>query len=402
MKVKNIMFSGFAAAILMGTAQAATTPFEIASKAYVDSRISSVSDSTSEVIGDMEQDLNSGNDSNFDNPETVVDALNDLDDALNTKQNEADSNVSGTLRTGTHLTAGHGVATNLVNLDTALGTAESAIDTLEEAVNGDGTNPGLAEIVKGDPNDPTDNGLAGRVQTLEGTVGSGTMTVAGATQADVIAAINALDNKTEGIATDANLQQLETAVGLKQNEADSNVAAANMVTGSHLTAGHGVAANLVALDTNLVAAEGDIDDLETAVGSYDSTTGQGTGLLKDVADLQDTLNDQTNGLTPRVQALETTVGDSTAGLVKDVDDLQDTMGTGTLTGFSSGVDTVIAALNDLQANKLNKPIPNTCSAQSQHCVLHMDNTGALSWVDITVPYMEVSGGSEEPAGGGEG
>ena len=78
------------------------------------------------------------------------------------------------------------------------------------------------------------------------------------------------------------------------------------------------------------------------------------------------------------------------------------MGTGTLTGFSNGVDTVIAALNDLQANKLNKPIPNTCSAQSQHCVLHMDNTGELSWVDITVPYMEVSGGNEEPAGGSEG
>ena len=38
MKVKNIMFSGFAAAILMGTAQAATT-WSIASKAYVDSKV---------------------------------------------------------------------------------------------------------------------------------------------------------------------------------------------------------------------------------------------------------------------------------------------------------------------------------------------------------------------------
>ena len=388
MKVRNIMFSGFAAAILMGTANAATTPFEIASKAYVDAQVRGATSNVGDTIGDMTT-LQNGNDSNIDaGTDNVVDALNDLDDAIDTKQNEADSNVSGTLREGTHLTAGHGVATNLINLDTALGTAEGKIDSLEDAVNGDGTNPGLSEIVKGDPNDPTDNGLAGRVQTLEGTVGSGTMTVAGATQADVIAAINALDNKTEGIATDANLQQLETAVGLKQNEADSNVAAANMVTGSHLTAGHGVAANLVALDTNLVAAEGDIDDLETAVGSYDSATGQGTGLLKDVADLQDALNDQTTGLDPRVQALENTVGDSTAGLVKDVDDLQDTMGTGTLTGFSNGVDTVIAALNDLQANKLNKPIPNECSAQSEHCVLHMDNTGALSWVDITVPYTE--------------
>lgn len=390
MKVKNIMFSGFAAAILMGTAQAATTPFEIASKAYVDAQVRTTSNS----VGDMDN-LNDGNDTNFgENTDTVVEALNDLDDALNTKQDKTDSTISAAQASaGNHLTEGSGVAGNLVALDSALGTAEGKIDSLEDAVNGDGTNPGLSEIVNGDPNDPTDNGLAGRVQTLEGTVGSGTMTVAGATQADVIAAINALDSKTEGIATDANLQQLETAVGLKQNEADSNVATG---TYNYISAGHGVAANLVALDTGTKAAkdaadaaQADADALETTVNG-DPEDPNDNGLAGDVAALQDALNNQSTGLEARMTAAES-----------DIDGLQGTMGTGTLTGFSSGVDTVIAALNDLQANKLNKPIPNTCSAQSQHCVLHMDNTGELSWVDITVPYMEVSGGSEEPAGSGE-
>ena len=143
MKVKNIVFSGFAAAILMGTANAA--PFRIASQQYVDSRINATNDS----VGNLSTDLNSDANTNFgENTDTVVEALNDLDDAINTKQNEADSNVA----TGTynHLTAGHGVAGNLVALDTALGTAEGKIDSLEEAVNGDGTNPGLSEIVNGD------------------------------------------------------------------------------------------------------------------------------------------------------------------------------------------------------------------------------------------------------------
>ena len=44
MKVGNGMFSGFAAAILMGTVSAnATTPFRVASKVYVDTEISTLS-----------------------------------------------------------------------------------------------------------------------------------------------------------------------------------------------------------------------------------------------------------------------------------------------------------------------------------------------------------------------
>lgn len=378
MKVRNIMFSGFAAAILMGTANAATTPFEIASKAYVDAQVRGATSNVGDTIGDMTT-LQNGEGSNIgDDTDNVVDALNDLDTALNAKQNEADSNVAeGTYN---HLTAGHGVAGNLVSLDTALGTAEGKIDSLEDAVNGDGTNPGLSEIVNGDPDDPTDNGLAGRVQTLEGTVGSGTMTVAGATQADVIAAINALDNKTEGIATDANLQQLETAVGLKQDKADSTTGSGtyNYIASSSSA----VATNLGTLDTNLKR----VDD---AVGSYDSTTGTGTGLAKDVADIQSALTDQTTGLTPRVEALEETVGDATDGLVKDVADLQ--------TNKANAADVYTKTeMNSLLGAKIDRPAGNECTAGSGHCVLSMDNNGNLLWVDVTNPWtVEGGSGSEE-------
>ena len=117
MKVRNIMFFGFAAAILMGTANAAGT-FQIASKAYVDREVAAAASSASDVadtIGDMEQDLNSGNNSNFDNPETVVDALNDLDEAINTKQDTLTAGdniditnnvISATYTTGTASASG--------------------------------------------------------------------------------------------------------------------------------------------------------------------------------------------------------------------------------------------------------------------------------------------------------
>jgi len=54
MKVRGIMFYGFAAAILTGTAHAAATPFTIASQAYVDGQVTSAistaaADATSKV-----------------------------------------------------------------------------------------------------------------------------------------------------------------------------------------------------------------------------------------------------------------------------------------------------------------------------------------------------------------
>lgn len=57
-----------------------------------------------------------------------------------------------------------------------------------------------------------DTALDGRVDTLETKVGSGDMTVSGTAQADVIAAINALDTKTNGIASEGALTALQETV----------------------------------------------------------------------------------------------------------------------------------------------------------------------------------------------
>ena len=400
MKVKNIMFSGFAAAILMGTAQAATTPFEIASKAYVDSKFSTATSAASDVadaVGNMDN-LNDGNDTNFgENTDTVVEALNDLDDALNTKQDKSDSTISAAQASaGNHLTEGSGVAGNLVDLDSAIGTLETKVgndsvsDQIDDAI-GD-----LGNDANNQPYTDVADALADKVNVSDKATSIGTTSTA---SNDKWATELAVATVVEGITGGAGTvdQQIASALGSdftgdnayadvtaaladKQDKSDSTVDANDVTAANHLTAGAGVADNLVALGNALGTVEG-------TVGSWDSTNQTGSGLAADVAALQNTVNDQTNGLAARMTAAE-----------GDIDTLEATMGTGTLTGFSNGVDTVIAALNDLQSNKLNKPIPNSCSAQSQHCVLHMDNTGALSWVDITVPYMEVSGGSEEPAG----
>ena len=282
MKVKNIMFYGFAAAILMGTVSAnAATPFKIASQAYVDrqidnlsgangaiSEVSSAVDTLAGQIAGENETLDDGFTS-----DTVVGAVNELKDSV--------------------------------------GALETTVDTAT-------------------------TGLTARVGALEGTVGTGTMSVGGQSQADVIAAINALDTKTNGIATAGNLSQLETTVGTKQDKSDSTVATLSQGSYNHINAGTGVGLNLVALDTALGTAEGDIDALEAAIGTLPANT--------NIADALDAKQD----------------------------DLSQTQ-----------LDSITAAANLLAAGY------NTCinqSGGSGHCVLSA-SSGGLEWIDVTSPFQ---------------
>ena len=381
MKVRNIMFFGFAAAILMGTANAAGT-FQIASKAYVDSRVSSASSAASEVadaVGDMD-DLGDTENSNITSgTDNLVDAVNDLDAALNTKQNVSDSSVTNA---GNHLTAGNGVGANLEALDTALVTAEGAISTLNEQINGD-------------PEDSTDNGLAGDIEDLQDAIGTlpansniadlldgkvdkadAATTIRGVSSASddkwatELAVATIVDGLTGGGGTVS--QQIADALGSdftgqdayadvtaaladKQDKSDSNVTTA----GTYIQTGTGVAANLGRLDTALGTVAGTVGD-------------SNSGLVKDVADLQDVIGDSTDGLAKDVADLKDTVGDSTDGLVADVEALQ------TLTN-------VLASYTTCVTNNAN---------ESGHCALTADENG-MSWTFVTDPWIE----GEESAGG---
>ncbi|MBR2483085.1 MAG: hypothetical protein IKB49_04355 [Alphaproteobacteria bacterium] len=92
-----------------------------------------------------------------------------------------------------------------------------------------------------------DSALDTRVTDLETTVGEGEMVVDTKPQADVIAAINALDEKTNGIATNVALETLQNTVN------------------GHTT-------NISNLQGSMTTAEGDIDDLEALVGTTSVAT----------------------------------------------------------------------------------------------------------------------------------
>lgn len=221
MKVKNIMFSGFAAAILMGTVSAnAATPFKIASQAYVDrqinnlsgangaiSEVSSAVDTLAGQIAGENETLDDGFTS-----DTVVGAVNELKDSVDTLA--GDANTPGSVAEAK--AAADAAQDDVDALEAAVGDGfgtGQGQQTVTAAVSGLDTRVGALETTV----DTATTGLTARVGALETQVGTGTMTVGGTARADVVAAINALDAKTEGIATAGNLSQLEQTVGTKQD-----------------------------------------------------------------------------------------------------------------------------------------------------------------------------------------
>ena len=274
MKVKNIMFSGFAAAILMGTAYADPV-FQIASKAYVDQEISALSSSggaVAEVAGDIGNMSSLSNDFD-DSVDTIVDALNEL-------KGDTDTNA----------------------------------ESIQTINNSDAMNSGIT---------------AAKVANYDAHVADTTIHVTAADKTTWNGKQNALD---------AN----------QMNAVNSGITAEKVAAYDALTSGDGSVAQ-------------QIDDALGDLGTHEGST-PGSTVTNTVKDVTDALDD-------RLDDVEDNIGD-----ISD------------LSGFETQPTSVVAALNDLQSNKLNKPIPNECSATSQHCVLHMDNLGNLSWIDITSPY----------------
>ncbi len=403
MKIKNIVFSGFAAAILMGTVNAQAA-FEIASKAYVDSKVGdngTITQAVTEIQNSLGDGIGTGA-----GETTVADALDGkVDKTAVSTEIPAAANASND-KWASEKAVADAIATvsgSVSDVQQQIADALGDLGTHEDPTSGE-TVPNTVEEVLETKADAED---VGNVDDLAQDIAA----------EDIVGAINELNTE-------------------KQNEADSNVATA----GNYIAAGHGVASNLTALDTQLKATT---DTANAAVPrNMNGTNGKalifnetdGGGAKFEHSDGTNSftgVNDGgANGIAAQIYAVDKTsktgaridvskggmyytvgndsytdrmvaaneiatkgdianaIGDSNSGLTGDVADLKETMGTGTLTGFGNGVDTVIEALNDLQSNKLNKPIPDTCTAQSQHCVLHRDQAGNLSWVDITVPYAD--------------
>jgi len=313
MKIKNIMFSGFAAAILMGTASASAVTFNVASKDYVDNLVGANGSITQAVSGL--------------NEEVYGDPTDDNDNGL-----------------------------------------VGDVASLNEQINGNGT---------------TTDGLAGDVSDLQNTVGDGQLA-------------NGFSNGVNDLTEAVNDLQ-----STKQDKSDSNVTTA----GRYISTGTGVATNLGALDTAISGVSN--------IVSGDPSNSTDNGLVGRVTQLESDVSNLPTSST--VSALNTAVnGDPTDpndnGLVGDVSALENKVGDGQLaSGFSSGVDNLTEAVNDLQSTKANAAdvytksevntlmdgklnVPeDTCSptiaaGESAWCALVSDGSGNLKWAKITAPF----------------
>lgn len=220
MKVKNIMFSGFMAVILMGVAGNASAALEIASKAYVDNRVD-IADTTT-VAAELEKKAD----------KSEIGTLPD---------NATATTIVGYIEEKTN-----GIATdeNLSKLTERVDTAESDIDALESAMTGDGEGSVAAKIsaavstAKGELtteiNKKADSSTVGaidtRVQTLEN---------AGYQNANQVS--GAITTALDGYAT-------EDYVGTKIQDATANMATDTEVENAinALSAEGGAIANLSA------------------------------------------------------------------------------------------------------------------------------------------------------------
>ena len=124
MKVKNIVFSGFAAAILMGTAAASAATFNIASKDYVDSKVSALSENGGAI-------------------DTVADAVDTLSGQINGNGGLADkvSSLGETVNGDPDDANDNGLVGDVSALENTVGDGQLAngfsngVDDLTEAVN---------------------------------------------------------------------------------------------------------------------------------------------------------------------------------------------------------------------------------------------------------------------------
>ncbi len=324
MKVKNIVFSGFAAAILMGTAGAnAATPFKIASQAYVDRQIENLTGADG-AVSQLEEKVAGEN-------ETLSNAFE-----------------SGTTLTG----AVNELATDVANAASAAQDAADAASAAQDA----------ADAAQGEV-DALETVVAGKADAAALGAGIGT----GAGEKTVAAAlaekVNVADKATSiGSTTDASDSKWATEKAVAA--AIANVTGGGATIGV-LSDGNGGTYASVAAALADKADASDVTALETVVGDASS------GLVADVTALETAVGDANSGLTKGV-------ADNAAAITS----INTALGGKQAALSQTELDSITAAANLLAAGY------QTCISQSGgsgHCVLTAASNG-LTWIDVTSPF----------------
>lgn len=252
MKVKNIAFSGFMAAIMLSVTGAANAAVQIASQAYVDAQdATTVTTAVNQAVTQVEnkgyvteQGATTVVENTLKNTETITQILTDTENGLGKElaskadQSTVDELASsvGALETAVGDETS-GLVKDVADAAATAAAAQGDVDTLAGVVNNETT--GLA--TKASQADLT--ALTGRVSTNETNIGALQTKVGTAelstTAKNIAEAINELKTKTDGMATEGNFNEMN-----------------NKITG-----------------------------LETSVGALETAVGDETsGLTKDVAD----------------------------------------------------------------------------------------------------------------------
>ena len=357
MKVKGIMFSGFAAAILMGSAGAyAAGTFNIASQAYVDQEVGKLSGENGAITALAEKIGG-----NYTSESTVA-------DAIATKANASDLtlHINDAVK---HITAEERTAWNA---------KQAALDADQlAAVNSGITADKVAayDTLAGD----SANSVEGKIESaISSTLGEGWtegQTVKQALTANSTADQAYADTKAGAAETAAKAyadglasNYATAAQGGKADTAVQPAAIANMQVTTNIATD---LSETFADDTQYPSAKAvktAIDGVSSgsseAVTALENKIGSGFTSENTVADAIAAINNPTTGIAAVASTDATTKANAAEQNAKDYSD----------TKFGGGT------------NVTGLPAYSTCPGTSGKCVLAVSKTtGALEWVEITAP-----------------
>ena len=385
MKIRNIMFTGFMAAILASTAGAATV--QVASKGYVDAKVgvntSSISSLTEKVTANETAIGTKVDQTVYDTHLTTQGAIDDKQTediaGLKAKDIELAADIQSNADAIALLTGGEEGEGKLTELTEKINANAAAIEVLNsDAATKDSVAYDIAEALKDystteqveakDAQVLTDakayaDGLAGNYDAKGSAEAAleAAKTYADENDADTIyddTKVKADIAANAAAITSGDAATLQSAKDYADGLADNYDAAgsasqaltdAKKYTDDEIdaleTSLNGTSTNLTDLTTRVATAEGEIDTLQGTVGNAES------GLVKGVADNAGAIT-----------VLETTVGDESAGLVKDVADIKSEL-----------------------TDKIT--MPDVCDKTT--CVLTVNSTTKdLEWMPLTEPVED--------------
>lgn len=324
MKIRNIMFTGFMAAILASTAGAATV--QVASKGYVDAKVgvntSSISSLTEKVTANETAIGTKVDQTAYDAHLTAQGAIDDKQTediaGLKAKDIELAADIQSNADAIALLTGGEEGEGKLTELTEKINANAAAIEVLNsDAATKDSVAYDIAEALK-------DYSTTEQVEAKDAQVLTDAKAYADGLAGNYDAAGSAEQALTDAKKyTDDEIDALETSL-------------------------NGTSTNLTDLTTRVSTAEGEIDTLQGTVGNAES------GLVKGVADNAGAIT-----------ALETTVGDESAGLVKDVADIKseltDKITMPDVCDKTTCVLTVNSTTKDLEWMPLTEPVEDFLS-----------------------------------------